>query len=1558
MDLTGIRQTVFLDRYALKDETGKPVEKTPEEMWRRVAHAIAQVEPKAKREHWEEQFYDAMQNFILVPGGRILSGAGTGYKVTFYNCFVVPSPADSRGGILKTLGQMVEIMSRGGGVGINLSSLRPRGSRVKKVNGFSSGPCNWAELFSVATKDIIQQGGCFAPGTRIMTHRGLVPVEEIVMGKARSFAATHQGYKEVTARFHNGRKEVYEVTTAAGFRVTATGEHKFVTFNERGEFFLTPLSSLREGDHTVMLLGDWRDDVPCVQLSTSLPEPSKHSWGRKDIVLPEAFTQDLAFLIGAYHADGSKISDEYSPNGKGIRIAMAHDRPEDLKTLLSAITRCFAIEPKIHHGDGAVWDVEIFSRRLNEYLTENKLMKASSVTVTVPEQVFRSPKSVVSAYIAGVFMGDGTNRGGKGGLRITTVSRRFAQELQLLLINVGIASRIAVQERKENLLAPWTEKVADHEVSVRDGAFGWPFNVVNRFAYLANFQRTMARTNPTTSQKAALFLQEHLPQVFQSDQQDVEFLASCVPDEIVSITPKGILPVYDLEVSDTHLLSGNGFYTSNSRRGALMLMLWDWHPDIEEFITVKQDLTRINGANLSVCVSDAFMEAVKNDSDWELVFPDKEDPDYDTKWDGYLSNWLALGKKVIVQKTVKARKIWDLVAEAAWKSAEPGVVFMERYNKWFNNYYWEHVNCVNPCVTGDTIVSTTNGMRTITDLYQEGKPFAVMVDGKPYLSSPVFKTGTKRVYRLKTREGYQLRLTHDHKVYTPSGKVEARQLQQGDNIVLTSGGAFGVHGTLEEGQVLGWLVGDGSMKEDVATLYFYRKEKEELAPRFAAMVSAMVDGEQIVSRSYPVGAQYIEKEDKAVVESVRLWRMAKRYGLSHENKYLVPQTICTGSEAMQRGFLQGLFSSDGHVAGTPKKGVSVRLTSVSHKLLIDVQRLLLNFGIVSKLYQNRRDAGMRRLPDGHGGYKEYTCQAYHDLVIAKSDLHLFASLIGFLQEEKQEKLRSLLATYVRGPYKKSFIATFDGLEEEGMEDVFDITVAGIHRFAANGMIVSNCGEEALPDWGVCNLCSINLAALVTDAGEMDYKRLADIAKIGVRFQDDIVDADFYVFDEISKVQKGGERRIGLGTMGLGDALIKMKLRYGSAESLPVIDKIYRTIRDAAYEASVDIAKEKGAFPKIDIEKHLDAYFIKQLPEDTRKKMKKHGVRNSVVLQQAPTGSTSLLSGVSSGIEPVYEFEFIRRDRLGEHTLRHPLYDAWFDAFKKTNGREPTKEERPGWFVSANDLTPEDHVHVQATIQKYVDASISKTVNAPKTHTVEDVKRLYTLAYELGCKGIAYMREGSRQGVLSRPDSAKASSGKQEEKRAEQSRPEVKPRPMIAHGSTYQIETPVGQAFITINTNGGMQPLEIFINVGKAGSDVTAMAEAMGRLISLTLRMASPIPALDRAHKIAAELIGIGGARSLGFGENRVRSLPDAIAKVIDRHFGFFTKHRLSDSAPDAVNGHTSEDLGTSTPAQQLPLPQTQSQRMVTVDLCPQCGEGSLVFEESCKKCYSCGYSEC
>ncbi len=282
-------------------------------------------------------------------------------------------------------------------------------------------------------------------------------------------------------------------------------------------------------------------------------------------------------------------------------------------------------------------------------------------------------------------------------------------------------------------------------------------------------------------------------------------------------------------------------------------------------------------------------------------------------------------------------------------------------------------------------------------------------------------------------------------------------------------------------------------------------------------------------------------------------------------------------------------------------------------------------------------------------------------------------------------------------------------------------------------------------------------------------------------------------------------------------------------------------------------------------------------------------------------------------------------------------------------------------MSANELTPEDHVKVQAAIQKYVDASISKTVNAPNSHTVEDVKKLYNLAYSLGCKGIAYMRDGSRPGVLERKESASAmTTSKKEEKELKCPQYTIKPRPMVVHGSTYRIQTPVGIAFITLNTNGGNppEPLEMFITVGKAGTDVYAMAEGLGRMISVALRFSSHLSVEQRVQEIISQLSGIGGARSMGFGKDRIRSLPDAVAKVLSMHYGFNGEVKKSNGVSNHDIKEEAPKLVTATTQPSLIQPLIAVPKSTSFDICPSCGEATLVHEEGCKKCYGCGYSEC
>jgi len=396
-------------------------------------------------------------------------------------------------------------------------------------------------------------------------------------------------------------------------------------------------------------------------------------------------------------------------------------------------------------------------------------------------------------------------------------------------------------------------------------------------------------------------------------------------------------------------------------------------------------------------------------------------------------------------------------------------------------------------------------------------------------------------------------------------------------------------------------------------------------------------------------------------------------------------------------------------------------------------------------------------------------------------------------------------------------------------------------------------------------------------------------------------------------------------------------------------------------------KEKGSFLAFEKDKYLKGHFIKKLPKSLRTKISRQGIRNAVLLTQAPTGTTSLLSGVSSGIEPNYDFEFKRTDRTGEHTIYHPLYKAWQEA-------NPAKKV-PSYFVTSNDLSPEDHVRVQAKIQEYTDSSISKTVNAPENYSVKDVDKLYRLAYDLGAKGITFFRDGSRKGVLERTGEKKDQSIDTNESKkiiTELSSEPLLERPLVVQGFTYRINTPVGSAFVTINENTDGEPLELFINVGKAGSDVTAMAEALGRTISTALRLRGDLNPKQRAQELVNQLSGIGGRHSVGFGPNKILSLPDAIAIAISTHYGFktngngathFTNGKskrtvLSSAGAALAASHSSSEEPSSNEGEDPSMAAAQLRPVPSPDICPSCGSSTLIYEEGCAKCHSCGHSEC
>ncbi|HKV56858.1 MAG TPA: LAGLIDADG family homing endonuclease, partial [Ktedonobacteraceae bacterium] len=613
--LEGIRQKVFMDRYSLKDPNGSALEFYPEQLWARVARGIAGVEKTEElQKHWEQRFNEALTNFQFVPGGRILAGAGSGHEVTFYNCYVIPSPEDSRHGILDNLKTMTEIMARGGGVGINLSTLRPRGSYIKTVNGTASGPCSWAQLYSVATGDVIQQGGCFGPDERIATDHGLIRAKELadrLEAGEQIQAKTHRGSRPFTYIFRNGVKELYEVKTQRGYHVRVTLDHKMGVLRH-GEVATVPLRELQEGDEILLLLGgEERNEPPLMPLTTSPYKRSKMSTTlNEQVKLPAYLTPDLAYLLGFLYGDGHVVQGKKVTwrDEKGISCCVENSRPDIQQRLITLTNELFGLDAKVYPGDGACSNITIFSRLLVEWLQENGLLKQKAAHVRVPEAIFHSPTPVIAAFIGGYFDADGCDRGRKGGYGFDSVSHEMLEDIQQLLLAQGIVSHIATQDRTKQgwasihrLIitgAQFRERFSNfinchkdqQRLGYRSHNSNYPIEVWDTLGIPGRYyQGLFDSTKKRVSHYALMRVRERVaPSAGVSMLERIDALLNVLPDTIISITPVGLSDVYDFEVDDVHLLSGNGFYTSNSRRGALMLMLDDSHPDIEEFITVKR----------------------------------------------------------------------------------------------------------------------------------------------------------------------------------------------------------------------------------------------------------------------------------------------------------------------------------------------------------------------------------------------------------------------------------------------------------------------------------------------------------------------------------------------------------------------------------------------------------------------------------------------------------------------------------------------------------------------------------------------------------------------------------------------------------------------------------------------------------------------------------------------------------------------------------------------------------------------------------------------------------
>lgn len=1068
---------------------------------------------------------------------------------------------------------------------------------------------------------------CLKKGSLIHLKRGLVPIERVQIGDE---VLTQDGYNKIIDWFDQGERETVRINTQDGY-FECTENHRMPVLKGFNKIEWVTADKLQQNDILMT------SRIPIEGVKTQLPQDYDFTTNKfaghtatKDITIPD-LDVEMAWFIGIFLADGN--TDERS-----INVYLGIDELDIANKVLKQISRFgqdLSVNIKQYTRD-KMYTVVCHSVCLSAYFHQH--IKQSHTDVEIPQWILEGTIDVRKAFIAGVLDGDGT---ASKNIVATSIYEKFITGLQRVLYSCGIESRLFLQTEIPEYRKDYNRKPIHRLRLITKHAVDKISKVPQLCKKLTTITNTQwANSFPMSFCDTDMMSKYHLDKKNQSISIDkyeqlIGKMNYC-PVKVNSVVSSNKERTYDITVENQHNFYCNGY---NSHNTAEMFI---FEPDDYEVLFAKYG---ING----FYTKEEYQHHIQLGQDLDKF-------GIKPVWFDQLSRMFESGGRA-VRKNLDHRHISNnsimfekkpdidylkLLAQIIRYEGEPGLINMEEMKRRRPN-----AELVNPCVSADTLIATDQGPQRVIDLL--GKPFTAIINNQKVNSTPdgFFKTGNKELYLLKTKGGHNMRLTKDHKVLVQRNGIRefvpASDLCKTDMVILNKMDVSNQWGDTVEidkakGWLLGMLLGDGCFCDSkigpIAMIDTWGPQGKELIDLAIKYIGMLDTNDQYISRRT---GHYIEKDDKYRVQSHKLAKIAFQYGINRDKSISNNNLLLTASSCLQKSFIAGLFDSDGTVIGNTKKGVSVRLCSVTLQYLDLAQKMLTNIGINSRIYTNRKLRREEPMPDGHGGQKLYQCKAGHELCVSRNNLKIFSQHIDLKESSKHIKLDTLMNSYTRQLYKDKFMDVFESLTFDSIEDVYDCTIEEKHCFSANGILVHNCGEVILDSYQNCNLTTVNLTqfveTIVDGKPQLKIHELLNAQKLSVRaaMRMTLVTLELPQWD----IKQKRDRLIGTSLTGIKDTMDL--LNYTKEDEISLI----KSLGDVARREAMRYAKE------IRIPAPLLVTTIK------------------------PEGSLSQLAGgVSQGLHLSHSPYFIRRVRVNSN-------DPMVEVIKKAKWRMNPEVGTPG-----------------------------------------------------------------------------------------------------------------------------------------------------------------------------------------------------------------------------------------------------------------------------------------